>query len=187
MTLPTLGMMVPIDILTDKTIRSAFKLVFAAKIANPDLTPPEIRDLCGLSDSTVFRALAEFKRHSRSVSQSKVADSGNSGGSGHSKMTQRNDEEIDEHATETVSARGTRLNPDWKPCAALHQWADAQGFSPSDIDGQLERFIDYWVAKPGGAGRKTDWSRTFRNWLRRSREFSASSGRRRESHIWGNL
>lgn len=29
-------------------------------------------------------------------------------------------------------------------------------------------FRDYWVAKPGAAGRKLDWEATWRNWVRRS-------------------
>lgn len=35
--------------------------------------------------------------------------------------------------------------------------------------GAFERFKDYWVAKPGKDGRKTDWFATWRNWVRNER------------------
>ncbi len=36
------------------------------------------------------------------------------------------------------------------------------------VDGkrETERFVDYWLAKPGKDGRKLDWDRTWKNWMR---------------------
>lgn len=72
-------------------------------------------------------------------------------------------------------ARGKRLPEDWHPeqepelvkaiggqQAAKREWA---------------KFRDYWLAKPGKDGRKTDWQATWRNWLRRAAESGPSKAR----------
>lgn len=37
------------------------------------------------------------------------------------------------------------------------------------------KFHDYWVAQPGQRGVKKDWLATWRNWLRKSKEFAANT------------
>lgn len=65
-------------------------------------------------------------------------------------------------------AKGSRLAPDWTPTAAELAWAKAKR-PDLDVAAQAESFRDFWHAKPGKDGRKTDWSATWRNWIRSSR------------------
>lgn len=71
---------------------------------------------------------------------------------------------------------GSRLATDWQLPTEWREWAEAQGHG--DPAGEAERFADYWHAKAGKDGRKMDWFATWRNWVRRSREYS--SGRPRD-------
>lgn len=66
------------------------------------------------------------------------------------------------------SARGTRLSDSWMPSDDLLQWARVER---SDIDPvkEADAFRDYWLSQPGQKGVKTDWDRTFKNWIRNSR------------------
>jgi hypothetical protein len=72
-------------------------------------------------------------------------------------------------------ARGTRfpadaiLPDDWR------QWAQ-QERPDVDPDQVFERFKDYWIAKPGKDGSKSNWTATWRNWVRRERAPSSRGG-----------
>jgi len=65
----------------------------------------------------------------------------------------------------------TRLGPelelpeDWKSFCIQER---------HDLDPQqtFARFKDYWIAKPGKDGRKTDWLATWRNWVRNEKSQS---------------
>ena len=65
-----------------------------------------------------------------------------------------------------ASATGSRLPEDWKP-----NEVDVEYFRKTcpgkKISTVAENFYDYWIAKPGAGGRKTDWSATWRTWVRR--------------------
>lgn len=65
-------------------------------------------------------------------------------------------------------ASATRLPLDWSPDPDELAWAVRER---PDIDPRAEaaKFRDYWTAKPGKDGRKTDWRATWRNWIRNSR------------------
>lgn len=67
--------------------------------------------------------------------------------------------------------RGTRLDPEWLPSAEDRSWAlsELPGF---DTRREHDRFVDYWVAKPGKDGTKLHWGRTWRNWMRTAAERS---------------
>jgi hypothetical protein len=60
--------------------------------------------------------------------------------------------------------KGTRIPLDWRPSAALIEWAarehgvDALAVAPE--------FVDHWRSVPGGDGLKADWDGTFRNRVR---------------------
>lgn len=67
-----------------------------------------------------------------------------------------------------VAERGARLSADWHPNAedlafCKHQRPD---LNPTEV---VERFQDYWTAQPGAKGRKSNWSATWRNWVRNER------------------
>jgi len=65
-----------------------------------------------------------------------------------------------------ASASGSRLPQDWRPSE------EDKAYFREKCPGKLiapvaENFHDYWIAKPGAAGRKLDWSATWRTWVRR--------------------
>lgn len=64
-----------------------------------------------------------------------------------------------------VEQRATRLTPGWTPSTDLRGWAEKER-PDLDIATVVEKFRDYWQAKPGRAGTKLDWDATFRNWVR---------------------
>ena len=65
-------------------------------------------------------------------------------------------------------ARASRLPADWQLPDSWREWATAER---PDLDMQRAAagFADYWHAKPGKDGRKTDWLATWRNWVRNER------------------
>ena len=63
---------------------------------------------------------------------------------------------------------GTRLPPDWVLSQALGEWALAEGLTRERIRQEADKFRDYWISKPGAAGRKADWPATWRNWIRKA-------------------
>lgn len=64
--------------------------------------------------------------------------------------------------------RGSRLPSDWVPPSDVMEWA-RQERPDLDLATTLEEFRDYWLSVPGARGRKLDWSRTWRNWVRSSK------------------
>lgn len=64
--------------------------------------------------------------------------------------------------------RASRLPADWQLPDSWREWATAER---PDLDMQRAAagFADYWRAKPGKDGRKTDWFATWRNWVRNER------------------
>lgn len=61
------------------------------------------------------------------------------------------------------SPRGTRISADFKARQAERDVAVSLGWCEAEIDDELERFRDYWLARAGKEARKVDWDRTFRN------------------------
>ncbi len=72
------------------------------------------------------------------------------------------------------SATGSRLPADWKPSAEDIEYCKTQRpeLRPSLV---ATNFYDYWIAKAGAAGRKMDWSATWRSWVRK--ESAVTAGR----------
>jgi uncharacterized protein YdaU (DUF1376 family) len=77
-------------------------------------------------------------------------------------------------AKSKASATGTRLPEDWKPSEADIAYCKTErpDLRPSLV---ATNFYDYWIAKAGAAGRKADWSATWRSWVRK--ENAATAGR----------
>jgi Helix-turn-helix domain len=65
--------------------------------------------------------------------------------------------------------RGTRLDPEWIPPVEVREWA-RQECPGVDLRIEHARFVDYWVGLAGAKARKTDWTRTWRNWMRKAYE-----------------
>lgn len=72
------------------------------------------------------------------------------------------------------TALGSRLSTDWE---LPHQWQEWAQAERPDLDVSLvaDSFKDFWVAKPGKDGRKSDWLATWRNWVRNQRQKSPQS------------
>lgn len=81
------------------------------------------------------------------------------------KQTTEVEVEVDKKSSRTT---GVRLPKDWHPSVEETAFCKAErpDLKPSEV---AQRFYDYWVAQPGVKGRKTDWSATWRNWVRNER------------------
>ncbi len=64
-------------------------------------------------------------------------------------------------------ARGSRLPEDWQPDDVGRKFAASLNLDPGAV---AAKFRDYWHAKPGKDGRKSDWHATWRNWCRSEAE-----------------
>lgn len=71
-------------------------------------------------------------------------------------------------------AHASRLPDDWQPSLDLLQWA---GKERPDIGLKLETdcFRDYWHSQ-GRNGTKTDWDKTYKNWIRRAKGPNHANG-----------
>jgi uncharacterized protein YdaU (DUF1376 family) len=88
---------------------------------------------------------------------------------------QSEDKKEDASASSKESARrGSRLPDGWMPTDKQRDALKTEGFTDADLDRELPRFRDYWIAKPGAGGRKLDWDATFRNWLRKAHDLRGS-------------
>jgi uncharacterized protein YdaU (DUF1376 family) len=75
-----------------------------------------------------------------------------------------------------ADAKGSNLPVDWQPSPDDERFC-RQERPDLSITATADRFRDHWIAKPGAAGRKTDWSATWRNWVRSERARPPPSGR----------
>src|ERR1043165_7194418 len=60
--------------------------------------------------------------------------------------------------------RGSRLPDGWMPTEATRDWARRE-FAGVDLRTEHEKFSNYWSAKTGRDATKTDWDRTWQNWI----------------------
>jgi hypothetical protein len=60
---------------------------------------------------------------------------------------------------------GTRIPDPFTVDEAMKDWAIDRGYTAEWCMAQTERFINYWSAKPGKDGTKSDWRATWRNWI----------------------
>jgi hypothetical protein len=65
---------------------------------------------------------------------------------------------------EQTLLRGTRIPDDWRPSAALIEWAATE--HQVDALAVAPEFVDHWRGLPGKDGFKLDWDGTFRNRVR---------------------
>jgi hypothetical protein len=96
----------------------------------------------------------------------------------------RGEEGIGERPSDVVAARprdqrATRIPDDFAPTPEMIAWARRE--TPQVGTVETARFVDYWRAKPGAAGRKLDWPATWRNWMRRAQDDLAHRGLARAS------
>lgn len=86
----------------------------------------------------------------------------------------------------TNDSRGSRLPTDWELPADWKDWAERER-SDLDPDKVAESFKDYWLAKPGKDGRKTDWQATWRYWVRNQNAKHAAQPARSSAIFAGAL
>lgn len=112
-----------------------------------------------------FPAFDEGSPRAREDSRTFVLGKEGKGRERNRKGEEREEREPAEQAPRSPS--GSRLPDNWEPSAQLIDWAKAER---PDVDPSREAnaFRDFWRAKPGKDGRKTDWDATFRNWIRRT-------------------
>lgn len=60
---------------------------------------------------------------------------------------------------------GTRIPDPFIIDEAMKDWAVDRGYTAEWCVAQTERFVNYWTAKPGKDGTKSDWRATWRNWI----------------------
>ena len=84
------------------------------------------------------------------------------------------------HKPKRESQRGTRLAPDTQLSDEWIGFCRQQRpeLDPRDV---FEGFRDYWVAQPGQKGVKTDWTATWRNWVRRQQAPHKTASEARQS------
>lgn len=75
--------------------------------------------------------------------------------------------------TETDIKRATRINENWNLDDSLLAWT--RETAPNlNIVFEREKFVDYWLSKSGRDATKTDWGRTWKNWVRSNVERNPS-------------
>jgi hypothetical protein len=63
--------------------------------------------------------------------------------------------------------RGTRIADSYRPSDKTRAVL-ASEVPDMDLDFETEQFVNWWAAKPGKAALKTDWDRTWLNWMRKA-------------------
>lgn len=61
--------------------------------------------------------------------------------------------------------QGSRLPEDWNPSECLWSWGKEKLSEPV-LRFETAAFKDFWHAKPGASGKKLDWDKTWKNWVR---------------------
>ncbi|MCK1437068.1 DUF1376 domain-containing protein [Bradyrhizobium sp. 15] len=74
-------------------------------------------------------------------------------------------EEISSLRSETRASRATRLPEHWVPSEADLSFAVDRGLSTSQINTEALKFRNHWTSKSGKDATKTNWSRTWENWI----------------------
>ena len=134
------------------------------------LTPHNWTERQYQSDSSAER----MRKHRALKRNSDVTDVTARDVTGDEKVTVQNryraDTDTDIISAPARSKKGTRLPEDWQPSPDLIVTATKLGLSAAQFDREVEKFRDYWHAKPGAGGVKLDWDGTARNWMRTAAE-----------------
>jgi hypothetical protein len=98
---------------------------------------------------------------------------------GASRRTHRTDSRTERRTEESSRdrERGTRLPEHWRPADADLTFAVNQGLDQHQVQREADRFRDYWRARPGAGGLKSDWPATWRNWVRKAVDDQATRRR----------
>jgi len=75
---------------------------------------------------------------------------------------------------ESTKEKASRLSEDFRMPIEWQNWyfKERPNSNLTELAAILNTFKDYWIAKPGKDGTKLNWFSTWRNWVRREKEFS---------------
>lgn len=74
--------------------------------------------------------------------------------------------------------RATRLPNDWVPSESDLAFAVGKGLAVKQIETEALKFLNYWTSKSGQGATKTDWSKTWQNWILTATQGVPTNGRR---------
>lgn len=77
-----------------------------------------------------------------------------------------NTDHLNEKSSSPVKQKGSRLSAEWQIPDDWITWATQQGIASQAARFEADKFRDFWIAKPGQGGVKSDWQATWRNWIR---------------------
>jgi hypothetical protein len=83
-----------------------------------------------------------------------------------------------EQSREKRARRATRLPNEWIPDENNHAFAVGKGLSVKQIENEALKFLNYWTSKSGQGATKTDWSKTWQNWILTATQGVPTNGRR---------
>jgi hypothetical protein len=83
-----------------------------------------------------------------------------------------------EQSRETRAKRATRLPNDWVPSENDLAFATSKGLAVRQIETEALKFLNYWTSKSGQGATKTDWSKTWQNWILTATQGVPTNGRR---------
>jgi len=97
-------------------------------------------------------------------------------------LTSNQEPVTNNHKPKREQQRGTRLPPDF---LLTDDWIGFCRQQRPELDPRevFDGFRDYWVAQPGQKGVKTDWTATWRNWVRRQQATRKTASEQRLSHM----
>jgi uncharacterized protein YdaU (DUF1376 family) len=75
-------------------------------------------------------------------------------------------------------ARATRLPNEWVPSENDLAFAVGKGLAMARIETEALKFLNYWTSKSGQGATKTDWSKTWQNWILTATQGVATNGKR---------
>lgn len=76
-----------------------------------------------------------------------------------------------EKSIHSAPARGSRLPENFEPNAEVLVLAESFGFKTHEIQGEIDKFKDYWRQASGSNSVKRDWQAALRNWFRKANEY----------------
>lgn len=127
--------------------------------------------------STAGKASAERRSNSSSTGVEQVSSTAPT-----DVQLTNNQEPVTSNHKKNSAARGTRLPTD---CELPQEWFDfckqqRPDLNPTEV---FAGFRDYWIAQPGQKGVKTDWTATWRNWIRNTRASTNSQPAKRDDKL----
>ena len=67
--------------------------------------------------------------------------------------------------TRASTTKGSRLPDDWSPTPEDVSFAEGRGLNAEALEREAVRFRNYWTSKSGRDATKTNWHRTWQNWI----------------------